>query len=170
MDDIILKLYIKNYWVPVWFREDISKLIWTFDIDWDDKNKVRESLKKCFIEWEEYRVSDYLPEYLFNDYLKTRLKTEHKYLLKILRKIKSQLPFNVLFSKDLNIFVKDLGQLDNWETSYSVVDVREIIFQKEFKTTFENYYYWENNWTLYKFDNVLEHLENPVKYLYKLLN
>lgn len=50
-----------------------------------------------------------------------------------------------------------------------ILNVREIIFTPEFKEKFEQYHYWENEWTLYGFDGVLEHLHDPVSYLYNIL-
>lgn len=51
-----------------------------------------------------------------------------------------------------------------------ITNCRTLIFTPLFKELFEEYYYWKNNWVLYKFDDILEHLDDPVKYLYSLLN
>lgn len=91
-------------------------------------------------------------------------KKEHLKLIKIINTIKYIDLFNKHYKYDWVFIIQECI----WEVDI-IVNVREIIFTKEFKETFENYYYWEQNWTLYLFDWVLDHLDNPVDYLYRIL-
>jgi len=100
----------------------------------------------------------------------TILTTNNKEFYELLELVWYKLPINMVLKKEDETLCRDLYQMNNWETWYSEVDVREVIFSKEFQSKFSILMHKKDLlWFVDYKHNIFEHLDNPVKYLLNIV-
>lgn len=94
------------------------------------------------------------------------LSIEHSVVKQILDIIKAPLQFNLVYSIELDLFVKNIYQKENGDTWYEIVNIREILFSDIFMNKY-NEYILKNWWDLNQIHiNLLQHnLKNPAWFL-----
>jgi len=102
-------------------------------------------------------------------------KTEHEWLKEICDFIIYKSKFEYIKNTKENLYYNWevwFVDYDKWTDKYRKIDVREIIFTSEFMDKFFNYKvanFWVMWWTKILLWLVEWNLDNPVQYLYNLL-